>query len=136
MIRSINRDPQLLARKSAKATPKDAAVVTDLVETLAAHRDGCVGMAANMIGVGRRIIAVAIGPLNVPMVNPRIIARQGAYATQEGCLSLVGERPTTRYETITVQYLDGRFQPQTQTFTGFVAQIIQHEVDHCDGIVI
>ncbi|WP_125706584.1 peptide deformylase [Lacticaseibacillus daqingensis] len=136
MIRAINRDQTLLARPSRLATPKDAAVIQDLKDTLAANRAGCVGMAANMIGVSVRAIIVAMGPLNVPMVNPVITAKTGPYQTQEGCLSLLGERPTTRYETVTVHFLTEQFQPQTQTFTGFVAQIIQHEVDHCEGIVI
>lgn len=136
MIRPIMRDVMFLARPSEAATKADAHVITDLIDTLNAHLDGCVGMAANMIGVSKRIIVVRMGPISVPMINPVITAKSGAYQTQEGCLSLMGQRPCTRYQTIEVSYQDGAFLPRRQTFTGFIAQIIQHEVDHLNGVII
>ncbi|MDT7012934.1 peptide deformylase [Levilactobacillus namurensis] len=136
MIRPIVHDPQQLNHRAAPATPADAAIITDLIDTLRAHQDNCVGMAANMIGQNVRIIVVLMGVLPVALVNPQIRQKRDPFATQEGCLSLEGERPTTRYQSITVDYQDQRFQAHHQEFTGFVAQIIQHEVDHCNGIVI
>ena len=136
MIRTIVRDPFFLGQKSAPATAADRQVITDLLDTLRANLDRCVGMAANMIGERRRIIVFCSGPLQMVMVNPRITARSGPYEAEEGCLSLVGTRKTTRYQKITVQYQDAAFQPRTGTFDGFPAQIIQHEIDHCDGILI
>ena len=136
MIKTVVHDQTRLAQKSRPATKADAATVTDLLDTLKANSENCVGMAANMIGVNLRIIVVDMGVIPVAMVNPVITKKSGAYATQEGCLSLPGERPTTRYQSIDVDFLNQNFQKQHQTFTGFVAQIIQHEVDHCNGIII
>lgn len=136
MIREINRNQKSLAQKSEPATKNDQAVLTDLLDTLRAHQAVCVGMAANMIGVHKRVIIVQMGVLPVLMINPEITAKSEPYTTSEGCLSLLGERQTTRYQNITVKFLDKNFKPTTQKFTDFVAQIIQHEVDHCDGIII
>lgn len=136
MIREINRNQKSLAQKSEPATINDQVVLTDLLDTLRAHQDVCVGMAANMIGVHKRVIIVQMGVLPVLMINPEITAKSDPYTTSEGCLSLLGERQTTRYQNITVKFLDKNFKPTTQKFTDFVAQIIQHEVDHCDGIII
>lgn len=136
MIRPIMKDEAFLAQKSIPATKADLQVVEDLMDTLKANLEGCVGMAANMIGVKKRIIVFAIGEMIVPMINPVIVKKEKSYVTEESCLSLVGFRETTRYETIVVEYLDKNFNKQKGTFTGFVAQIIQHEIDHCDGIII
>ncbi|WP_143461378.1 peptide deformylase [Levilactobacillus enshiensis] len=136
MIKTVVHDQARLAQKSRPATKADAATVTDLLDTLKANSENCVGMAANMIGVNLRIIVVDMGVIPVAMINPVITKKTGAYATQEGCLSLPGERPTTRYQSIDVTFLNQSFQQQHQTFTGFVAQIIQHEIDHCNGIII
>ncbi|CAM3123649.1 peptide deformylase [Lactiplantibacillus plajomi] len=136
MIRPVVHDPAALQTVAQPATKADQAVVSDLLATLAANQATCVGMAANMIGVNKRIIVVQIGPLALAMINPQITAKNGRYQTQEGCLSLTGERPATRYRTITVSFLNQNFQPQQQTFNDFTAQIIQHEVDHCNGILI
>jgi len=136
MIKQINHDTTFLSQKAELATKADHNVVTDLQDTLKANADICVGMAANMIGVNKRIIIFSMGIMNVPMINPIIVQKSGAYTTSEGCLSLVGERETKRYKTITVKYLDSNFQEHTQEFSDFIAQIIQHEVDHCDGILI
>lgn len=136
MIRPINHDPLSLSQPASPATPKDAALIKDLHDTLAAHRAGCVGMAANMIGVNRAMIIASLGPVDLVMINPRITAKTDAYQTQEGCLSLTGERPCTRYQQITVQYLDEQWQPQTRQFSDFFAEIVQHECDHLAGILI
>ena len=136
MIRPIVHDPFFLGRKSEPATPADRQVIADLTDTLRANIDRCVGMAANMIGVRKRVIVFCNGPLLMVMVNPVIAAKSGAYEAEEGCLSLAGVRRTTRYRKITVQYLDQAFQPKTGDFEGFTAQIIQHEIDHCEGILI
>lgn len=136
MIKPIVHDPLQLTQSARPATLADTGIVTDLLDTLRAHQDNCVGMAANMIGQNVRIIVVLMGVLPVALINPQIRQKTGPFSTQEGCLSLTGERPTTRYQTITVDYLTPQFQPQHQTFDGFVAQIIQHEIDHCNGIVI
>lgn len=136
MIKPVVHDPAALQTKATPANRQDQAVVQDLLDTLAAHTDTCVGMAANMIGVNKQIIVVQMGPFAIPLINPKITAKRQTYQTNEGCLSLTGERPTTRYQQITVAYLDRNFQPQKQTFSDFVAQIIQHEVDHCAGILI
>lgn len=136
MQKPIVKDEAFLAQKSQPATFMDINVAQDLLDTLAAHADHCVGLAANMIGVQKRIIAVNIGPTNIAMLNPEIVKRSGKYLTEEGCLSLTGERQTVRYEKITVTYLDMQFKPHKQSFSGFTAQIIQHELDHCNGIVI
>ena len=136
MIRKIVHDPLFLAIRSETATETDNPVITDLLDTLRANLDRCVGMAANMIGVRKRIIVFCNGPMQMVMVNPQIIAGSGEYETEEGCLSLVGVRKTKRYQKITVKYQDQAFRQQTGTFEGFTAQIIQHETDHCDGILI
>ena len=136
MIRPIMRDPLFLGRKSAPATEADRQIMTDLLDTLRANLDKCVGMAANMIGEHKRVIAFCNGPLQMIMVNPRITAKSGPYDAEEGCLSLAGVRKTRRYQRITVEYQDQLFQPRTGSFAGFTAQIIQHEIDHCDGLLI
>ena len=136
MIQPIMRDPLFLARKSAPATENDLQVAQDLLETLEAHKEGCVGMAANMIGVLKRIIAFDNGGAYMIMFNPEIIKSSGQYDTEEGCLSLEGIRPTKRFRSIKVQYQNEKFQTRIKTFTGWTAQIIQHEIDHCDGILI
>lgn len=136
MVRPIMRDPLFLSIKSEKATQADAQVMTDLLDTLRANQERCVGMAANMIGVHKRIIAFFAGPFCIGMYNPEIIQKSGPYETKEGCLSLDGERKTIRYQTIDVAYQDQNFKPKRTTYTGWVAQIIQHEIDHCNGILI
>ena len=136
MIRPVNRDTFILSKKSAPASIADLGTVTDLCDTLRANLDRCVGMAANMIGINKRIIAIAIGPMVIPMLNPVILKKTGAYETEEGCLSLSGVRKTTRYQVIEVEYQDTSFKKHRQTYEGFAAQIIQHEVDHLEGILI
>ncbi len=136
MIREIVKDPLFLARKSLPATALDLPVARDLRDTLAAHRAGCVGMAANMIGVLKRIIIFADGLGATVMLNPEITKKSDPYETEEGCLSLEGVRPTTRFQTIRVRYQDESMRTQTKQYTGFAAQVIQHEIDHCDGILI
>ncbi len=136
MIQPIMKDIFFLNQPSEPATKADAKVAQDLLDTLAAHKQECVGMAANMIGVRKRIIIVDTGFLPIIMYNPVIVSQKGAYETEEGCLSLVGVRPTTRYEEIEVAYEDINFQKCKKKYTGFVAQIIQHEVDHLAGKII
>ncbi len=136
MIRLICKDTIILSKKSVPATKVDMPVAGDLLDTLKANADRCVGMAANMIGVSKRIIVFSVGPMNIPMINPVITKRADSYETEEGCLSLDGVRNTTRYRFIEVEFLDRNFKKQKQSFTGFPAQIIQHEVDHCNGILI
>ena len=136
MIKPIVKDVLFLGEESEVATKEDMSVVNDLIDTLRANLDGCVGLAANMIGVKKRIIVFAVGSAIVPMINPVILKKEKSYVTEESCLSLTGFRETTRYETIEVEYFDKSFKKQRETFTGFVAQIIQHEVDHCNGIII
>lgn len=136
MIRSIMRDPLFLSQKSEAASREDLAVLQDLQDTLKANQNRCVGMAANMIGVRKRIIAFYAGPFCVGMLNPVILSKSGPYETEEGCLSLDGQRKTVRYQTIEVAYQDASFAPQKMTYTGWTAQIIQHEIDHCDGVLI
>lgn len=136
MIRPIVRDVAFLAQKSEPALPEHLSVAEDLLDTLRANAERCVGLAANMIGVNRRIIAFNDeGRLRV-MLNPVIVRTSRPFETEEGCLSLDGMRKTVRYLSIRVQYQDTAFQPHTETFTGFTAQIIQHECDHCEGIII
>ena len=135
-MRSIVKDALFLRQKSELATPGDAVVIDDLLDTLKANAEHCVGLAANMIGIKKRIIVYSVEMIGVPMINPVIIKKSKPYETEEGCLSLTGIRKTTRYESIEVDYLDRNFKKQRQTFTGWTAQIIQHEIDHCDGIVI
>ena len=136
MVEPIVKDILFLGQKSVPATPLDMNVVNDLRDTLAANRERCVGMAANMIGYKKNMIIVSAGPVDMIMINPVICSKSGRYETEEGCLSLFGVRKTTRYENIEVEYLDINFKKQKQKFTGWTAQIIQHEVDHCDGIII
>ena len=136
MIRPIVTSPMMLRMPSVDATPEDAATGQDLLDTLAAHTHECVGMAPNMIGVRKRIIVVQDGPRARLMYNPIVLERANEYETEEGRLSLPGTRPATRYRRIKVSYLDESFQPVTKTFPGYTAQIIQHEVDHCNGILI
>ena len=136
MVKKIVRDPLFLAQKSVAATEEDKSVVIDLLDTLRANSERCVGMAANMIGVKKNIIVVAAGPFQFAMINPVITKKSGAYQTEEGCLSLEGVRPCTRYQEIEVDYLDQNFEKKHGKYSGWTAQIIQHEVDHCNGIVI
>lgn len=136
MIQPIVHDPLFLAQKSAPATPADADTARDLLETLTAHADGCVGMAANMIGVNKRIIAVENEGSYLVMLNPEILRRSAPYDTEEGCLSLSGTRPVRRWNSIKVRWQNEQFQTRIKTFTGWTAQIIQHEIDHCEGILI
>ena len=141
MVRELMHDPIFLAGKSEVATKEDIPTAKDLLETLIAHRAGCVGMAANMIGVRRRIIAFFDESGKVPtytvMLNPIIVAKSGLYETEEGCLSLLGgPRSCKRYKTIKVQYQTMELKTLVKNYTGWTAQIIQHEIDHCDGILI
>ena len=136
MIRPIMKDVFFLSQPSEEATRADKQVIADLVDTLNANLEGCVGMAANMIGVRKRIIVVRMGPISMPMVNPVIVSKFGLYETEEGCLSLTGVRKCTRYRDIEVSYLDAVFLPRRQKYSGWIAQIIQHEVDHCNGVII
>ena len=141
MIKELMHDPIFLAGKSETATKEDLQTANDLLDTLIAHKEGCVGMAANMIGVKKRIIAFLDESGKVPtytvMFNPVILKKEGAYDTEEGCLSLLGgPRPCKRYQSIKVQYQTLELQTRIKTYTGFTAQIIQHEVDHLEGILI
>ena len=136
MVRTIVRDTFFLSQRSEEATREDLPVGQDLMDTLAANRDRCVGMAANMIGVKKRIIIVNLGPTDLVMYDPVIVGKAGAFETEEGCLSLDGVRKTTRYRTIEVEFRDGSWKKQRKKYQGWTAQIIQHEIDHCDGIVI
>ena len=136
MIQPIMKDPLFLAQKSEEAAAEDLPIAEDLADTLKAHLDHCVGMAANMIGKRKRIIAVCNGPVLLTMINPRITVRSGRYEAEEGCLSLQGTRKTVRYREITVTWQDTALKQRTGTFRDFPAQIIQHEIDHCDGILI
>jgi peptide deformylase len=126
----------ILSRRSAPATREDLQVLDDLLDTLRANADRCVGMAANMIGVNKRIIAFSVGPVHIGMINPVITKRIGSYEAEEGCLSLEGVRRTIRYQSIEIEFLDRNFKQHKQVFTDLTAQIIQHEVDHCEGIII
>ena len=137
MVRQLIHDPFLLARKSAPATKEDLPIGQDLLDTLNAHRESCVGMAANMIGQLKRIIVFDNGGVPTLMFNPEIVKASGEYETEEGCLSLLGgPRKTKRYQKIKVQYQTESFQTRLKTFEGWTAQIIQHEIDHCNGILI
>ena len=136
MIREICKDAAFLARKAEPAVPADLALAQDLRDTLAAHRDGCVGMAANMIGVSKRVIIFDDRGEYRVMFNPVIVRKSGPYQAEEGCLSLSGTRRTKRFESIKVQWQNESFQTRLKTFTGWTAEIIQHELDHCDGILI
>ena len=136
MIRPIIKDALFLGQKSVPATPDDIPVADDLLDTLRAHSAECVGMAANMIGVKKRIIVVDLGEMAMEMFNPRIISHSVPYEAVEGCLSHYGARSVTRYKNIKVEWKTRSFQTRTQTFTGNIAQIIQHEIDHCNGVII
>ena len=136
MIREICRDETFLAQKAAPATADDLVTAQDLLDTLTAHKDGCVGMAANMIGVCKRIIAFDNEGTYMVMFNPVIVRQSGPYEAQEGCLSLAGVRKTKRFQTVKVQWQNEQFQTRLKTFTGWTAEIIQHEIDHCEGILI
>ena len=141
MMKELMHDPIFLAGKSEIATKEDLPIAQDLLDTLMAHKETCVGMAANMIGVKKRIIAIldegGRAPVYTVMLNPEIIKKDGAYDTEEGCLSLLGgPRKCKRYKTIKVQYQTVTMQTRLKTYTGWTAQIIQHEVDHCNGVLI
>lgn len=137
MVRQLVHDPILLARRSAPAGKEDLDTARDLLDTLLAHQDSCVGMAANMIGITKRIIAIQDGPGYSLMLNPEILKKEFPYDTEEGCLSLLGgPRPCRRYRKIKVRWQTTEFQTRVKNFEGWTAQIIQHEVDHCDGILI
>lgn len=136
MIKAVVKDILFLEQKSELATKDDVEVINDLIDTLRANLDHCVGMAANMIGVKKRILVFSVGEMIIPMVNPVILKKEIPYEAEESCLSLEGFRKTTRYEKIDVEYLDRNFKKHKQVFTGFTAQIIQHEVDHFQGIII
>ena len=136
MIREICKDEAFLAQKAEPATVEDLSVAQDLLDTLAAHKEGCVGMAANMIGSHRRIIVFDNEGKYMVMFNPVIVKQSGPYTAEEGCLSLTGTRRAKRFQTIKVQWQNEKFQTRYKTFTGWTAQIIQHEIDHCEGILI
>ena len=136
MVREIMRDETFLAQKAEPAAPEDLPVAQDLLDTLIAHKDGCVGMAANMIGVNKRIIVFDNEGEYMVMFNPEIVKKTGFYEAEEGCLSLTGTRRAKRWRSIKVRYQNERLQTRFKTFTGWTAQIIQHEVDHCEGVVI
>ena len=137
MVREVIHDPILLARKSVPATREDLTVAQDLLDTLTANKDACVGMAANMIGVCKRIIVFDNEGVCMTMLNPEIIKQSDPYETEEGCLSLLGgPRKTKRYQKIKVQYQTLNFRTRLKSFSGWTAQIIQHEIDHCNGILI
>ena len=137
MVRELMHDPIFLARKSTPATAEDLEVARDLLETLTFHKEGCVGMAANMIGVTKRIIVFDNEGSYMTMLNPVILKASDPYETEEGCLSLLGgPRKCKRYKKIKVQYQNLQMQTRLKTFTGWTAQIIQHEIDHCNGVLI
>lgn len=136
MVREIVRDTFFLSQRSQPATAEDAHIGADLIDTLLANRERCVGMAANMIGELCRVIVLFDGDKPLVMFNPEIVSRKGEYQTEEGCLSLDGQRPANRFKSIKVSWRNERFQPRVRNFSDFTAQIIQHELDHCDGIII
>ena len=136
MIRDICKDEAFLARKAEPATADDLGTAQDLLDTLAAHKDGCVGMAANMIGVNKRIIVFDDDGKYQVMFNPVIVKHDRPYEAEEGCLSLTGRRKAKRFQTIKVQWQNEKFQTRLKTFTGWTAEIIQHEIDHCEGVLI
>ena len=136
MIRDICKDENFLAQRGETALPADLGIAQDLLDTLRAHKDGCVGMASNMIGVNKRIIAFDNEGTYTLMFNPVIVKHAGPYEAEEGCLSLTGTRKARRYQTIKVRWQNEAFQTRLKTFTGWTAEIIQHEIDHCDGIII
>ena len=136
MVREIMRDEAFLARKAEPAAPEDLSVAQDLLDTLTTHKDSCVGMAANMIGVNKRVIVFDNEGTYMVIFNPEIVKKSEPYQAEEGCLSLPGVRKAKRWKSIKVQYQNEKFQTRFKTFTGWTAQIIQHEIDHCDGIII
>ena len=136
MVREICKDEAFLAQKAESATADDLVVAQDLLDTLAAHKDGCVGMAANMIGVNKRIIVFDNEGDYMVMFNPVIVRQSGAYEAEEGCLSLAGARKTKRFQTSKVQSQNEKLQTRLNTFTGWTAELIQHEIDHCEGVLI
>ena len=136
MIKPIMKDPIFLSQPSRPAPEEDRPIARDPLDTLAAHRERCAGMAANMIGVQKRIIVMVRGPLVIAMLNPKMLQGSGEYEPEEGCLSLTGTRKAKRYRSIKVQYQNEQFQTRLKTYTGWTAQIIQHEIDHCNGILI
>ena len=136
MIREVCKDEAFLAQKAEPATPDDIQIATDLLETLEHHKAGCVGMAANMIGVNKRIIAFDNEGEYMAMFNPEIIKKSEPYQTEEGCLSLTGVRSAKRWKSVKVRWQNEKFQERIKTFSGWTAQIIQHELDHCEGIII
>ena len=136
MIKPIVKDVFFLGQKSETATKQDLSVGQDLMDTLRANQDHCVGMAANMIGVKKKIIIVNMGIMNVVMYNPVIVKKDTPYETEEGCLSLTGVRKTTRYQNIEIEYYDSSWKKHRQSYSGWTAQIIQHECDHLEGIII
>ena len=136
MVREICKNESFLAQKAEHASPEDLGTARDLLDTLIAHKAGCVGMAANMIGVNKRIIAFDNEGEYMVMFNPSIVRQSGAYEAEEGCLSLAGTRKTKRFQTIKVQWQNEKFQTRCKAFTGWTAEIIQHEIDHCEGVLI
>ena len=136
MVREICRDEAFLSQRAEPATKDDLGTAQDLLDTLLAHKEGCVGMAANMIGVNKRIIAFDNDGAYLVMLNPVIVRQSELYEAEEGCLSLTGTRKTKRYQTIKVQWQNEMLQTRLKTFTGWTAEIIQHEIDHCEGILI
>lgn len=136
MIKPIIKDQQLLNKPATLATKNDLPLAQDLIDTLTAHQTECVGMAANMIGVNKNVIIASLGPLKLVMFNPKITAKSQPYQTTEGCLSLTGTRPTTRFKKITVSFYNQAWKQQTLNLTDFPAEIVQHEIDHCHGIII
>ena len=136
MIRQIMRDPMFLGKKSEEATKEDISIAEDLKDTLAANREHCVGMAANMIGIKKRIIIANVGIGDIVMFNPVITKKDSPYETEEGCLSLAGVRKTTRYRNIELEFTDLSWKRQKQKYSGYIARIIQHECDHLEGIII
>ena len=136
MVCEICRDEAFLAQKAEPAAAEDLGTARDLLDTLIAHKDGCVGMAANMIGVNKRIIAFDNEGEYMVMLNPMIVKQSGAYEAEEGCLSLTGTRKVRRFKSIKVQWQNEKLQPRIKTFTGWTAEIIQHEIDHCEGVLI
>ena len=136
MVKDIVKDVMFLSQMSEEATVKDKYIAMDLLDTLKANKDKCVGLAANMIGYNKKIICVSRGLYDFVMINPIIINKSGDYLTEEGCLSLIGERKCKRYKDIEVDYLDINFNKQQGKYNGFIAEIIQHEVDHTNGIII
>ncbi|WP_067102562.1 peptide deformylase [Streptococcus sp. DD13] len=136
MIRPIMKEIFFLQQVSEEATRADLPIGQDLQDTLTAHRDHCLGMAANMIGLKKRIIIISLGLTSLVMYNPVLLEKKGPYQAEEGCLSLTGSRPTTRYQTVTIRFRDQHWQEQTLTLTDLPAQVVQHELDHLEGIVI